>query len=230
MSFAVYPAIDLLGGRAVRLTRGLRETAEVVGDPLALAHRFAAAPLLHVVDLDGAFAGQVRQLELIARLAAIHPLQAGGGVRSLDDVQRLVDAGAARVVIGTAALEQPALLEAALAAHGRERIVVAADVKEGFVAAAGWTRATALRPRELAVTLLGAGVRHVLCTAVHRDGTLEGPDLAVLAEVSLPGLSVIASGGIGSLDDLRRVQGCAGAVVGKALYAHRFTLEEALSC
>ena len=87
MSFTVYPAIDLLGGHAVRLTRGLRESAEVVGEPLALAHRFAAAPLLHVVDLDGAFAGQVRQLELIARLAAIHPLQAGGGVRSLDDVR-----------------------------------------------------------------------------------------------------------------------------------------------
>lgn len=233
-SFTVYPAIDLLGGKAVRLTKGKRETAEVVplegGDPLALARRFDRASMLHVVDLDGAFAGKVAQLAHVEKIAALHPVQAGGGVRTLKDVQHLLDAGASRVVIGTAALENPPLLEEALARHGAERIVVAVDVKDGFVAATGWTTTSTLRPRELAASLVRMGVKHVLCTAVHRDGTLEGPDLAVLDEVNVPGLSVIASGGIGTVDDVRSVKRFGGVVIGKALYAGRFTLEEALSC
>lgn len=234
MSFAIYPAIDLLEGRAVRLTKGLRETAEVVplegGDPLALARRFHKAAMLHVVDLDGAFAGKVSQTALIEQLAKLHPVQAGGGVRTLKDVQQLLDAGAARVVIGTAALENPPLLAEALARHGAERIVVAVDVKDGFVAASGWTSTSNMRPRELASNLARMGTRHVLCTAVHRDGTLEGPDVGVLDEVNVGGLQVIASGGIGSLDDVRSVKRFSGVVIGKAIYAGRFSLEEALSC
>lgn len=233
-AFSVYPAIDLLDGKAVRLTRGKKETAEVVplegGDPLALARRFAPAAMLHVVDLDGAFAGKVAQTALVEKLAAVHPVQAGGGVRTLKDVQQLLAAGAARVVIGTAALENPPLLQEALARHGAEKIVVAVDVKDGFVAASGWTTTSTMRPRELAASLARLGVKHVLCTAVHRDGTLEGPDLTVLDDVHVLGLSVIASGGIGTLDDVRSVKRFGGVVIGKALYAGRFTLEEALSC
>lgn len=233
-SFTVYPAIDLLEGRAVRLTKGKRDTAEVVpfdgGDPLALARRFARAPMLHVVDLDGAFAGRVRQTQLITQLASLHPVQAGGGVRTLKDIVDLLSAGAARVVIGTAALENPPLLDEAIVRFGAERIVVAIDVKDGYVAASGWTNTSSVRPRELAIDLCRRGVKHVLCTAVHRDGTLEGPDISVLDDVNVSGLSVIASGGIGTIDDVRAVKRFGGVVIGKAIYAGRFTLDEALSC
>jgi phosphoribosylformimino-5-aminoimidazole carboxamide ribotide isomerase len=226
----IYPAIDLMGGQAVRLVKGVRASREVVGEPLALAAAFRAAPLLHVVDLDGAFSGRIQQLPLIAELARVHPLEVGGGIRTEDDVARLLDAGVSRVVLGTAVLENPALLTHTLAAYGAEKVVVALDVKDGFVAAAGWTATSTVRPRDLAEKLAREGVRYVLCTAVHKDGTLEGPDLDVLAEVSVDGLSVIASGGIGSLDDVRKVKRCHGVVIGKAIYAKRFTLEEALAC
>jgi phosphoribosylformimino-5-aminoimidazole carboxamide ribotide isomerase len=233
-AFAIYPAIDLLDGRAVRLTKGKRETAEVVplegGDPQKLARLFHRAAMLHIVDLDGAFRGKVAQTALIAKLARLHPVQAGGGVRTLKDVQDLLDAGASRVVIGTAALENPPLLAEALARHGPEKIVVAVDVKDGFVAASGWTTTSSSRPRELAHALAQGGVKHVLCTAVHKDGTLEGPDLAVLDDVNVSNLSIIASGGIGSLDDVKSVKKFGGVVIGKALYAQRFTLDEALAC
>jgi phosphoribosylformimino-5-aminoimidazole carboxamide ribotide isomerase len=226
--FQIFPAIDLLEGRAVRLVKGKRETAETVGEPLALVERFARAPLLHVVDLDGAFAGGPRQHALIGQIAQRHAVQAGGGVRSLDDIDRLLQAGVQRVVVGTAFVENPDLLDAALSRFGAERLVVAVDVKDGRVAVAGWAGTAAHTPRAFATLLAERGARHVLCTAVHRDGTLEGPDTAVLDDVSVPGLSIIASGGIGSLDDVRAVRRFAGVVVGKALYAGRFSLDEAL--
>jgi phosphoribosylformimino-5-aminoimidazole carboxamide ribotide isomerase len=227
--FQILPAIDLLDGRAVRLVKGRRETATTVGEPLALVERFAEAPLLHVVDLDGAFAGGPRQHALIGALAKRHAVQAGGGVRTLDDIDALLQAGVQRVVVGTAVVENPDLVDAALARCGADRLVIAVDVKDGRVAVAGWEGTAAHTPRDFATLLARRGVRHVLCTAVHRDGTLEGPDTAVLDEVSVPGLQVIASGGIGSLDDLRAVRRFAGVVVGKALYADRFTLEQALA-
>ena len=229
-AFQIFPAIDLLEGRAVRLTKGLRETAEVVGDPLELATRFAAATMLHVVDLDGAFAGKLAQTELVGRLARLHPVQCGGGVRSVDDVTRLLDVGVRRVVVGTAILEQPALLRQCLDAHGADKLVIAVDVKDGYVATAGWTQTSRVRPDAFARAVLAEGVTTILCTAVHKDGTLEGPDLDVLSAVSHVGLDVIASGGIGTLDDVRAVQRFAGVVIGKAIYAGRFTLHEALSC
>jgi phosphoribosylformimino-5-aminoimidazole carboxamide ribotide isomerase len=229
-AFQIFPAIDLLDGKAVRLTKGLRETAEVVGEPFALAAQFAAAAMLHVVDLDGAFAGKLSQTELVGRLCKVHAVQCGGGVRSLDDVTRLLDVGVHRVVVGTAILTQPALLRQCLDAHGPNKLVVAVDVKDGFVAAAGWTETSLVRPDAFARTLAAEGVKHILCTAVHRDGTLEGPDLDVLHSVQQGGLEVIASGGIGSLDDVRAVKRFAGVVIGKAIYAGRFTLDEALSC
>ena len=229
MTLSIYPAIDLLGGKAVRLTRGLRDTAEVVGEPLALVERFAQAPVLHVVDLDGAFAGGPQQTELIRAMAARHPLQAGGGVRCLDDIDALLQAGVQRVVVGTAILQDAGFLDAVAARYRPEQIVIAADVKDGFVAAAGWVTTSRVRPEDLARRLEERGFVHVLCTAVHRDGTLEGPDVAVLDRVQRGSLQVIASGGIGSLDDVRAVRRFAGVVIGKALYAGRFSLEDALA-
>jgi phosphoribosylformimino-5-aminoimidazole carboxamide ribotide isomerase len=231
MMLEIYPAIDLLEGRAVRLVKGKRETAETVGVPLALVDQFHAAPMVHVVDLDGAFAGGPRQYDLIRQIAKRHKVQAGGGVRSMADVDALFECGVSRVVVGTKVLVDPSFLDALGARGDRDRVVIAADVKDGFVAGSGWETTSQVTPRDLALRLVERGLTHVLCTAVHRDGTLEGPDVDVLAQVRVPGANVIASGGIGALDDLRAVKhaGCGGVVVGKAIYAGRFTLEQALA-
>ncbi len=228
MSCLVLPAIDLMGGRAVRLVKGIKESAEVVGDPLELVERFAAAGMIHVVDLDGAFAGGPQQTALVAALARKHPIEAGGGVRTLEHIDALLGAGVVRVVVGTAILKDPAFLDEVAKRYDPEQIVVAADVKDGFVAGAGWVTTSQVKPEDLADRLRERGLRHVLCTAVHKDGTLEGPDLEVLARVQRGDLQVIASGGIGTLDDVRAVRHCAGVVIGKAIYAGRFTLEQAL--
>lgn len=228
----IYPAIDLMGGKAVRLTRGEANSQEVVGDPLELVDRFRAAPLMHVIDLDGAFAGRIIQMPLIQQLASRHPIQVGGGIRTLEDVDKVFEAGASRAVLGTAAVTNSALLSAALIKWGSERIVVAVDVKEGRVAVAGWTQTSLATPDEFSRRLADLGVRWVLCTAVHRDGTMEGPDISLLERVQNADsrLRLIASGGIGSLADIVACKRMAAVIVGKGLYAGRFTLAEAMAC
>ena len=230
----IFPAIDLMGGQAVRLEKGARDSRRIVGTPLELVDKFERAPLIHVVDLDGAFAGSIQQWALIEQLAARHAIQVGGGVRSADDLKRLFDADVNRVVLGTAAMRDPGLLAHAIKSWGAARIVVALDVKDGAVAVAGWVEKIDVRPSAAAKSLADLGVRNILCTAVHRDGMLEGPDVAILNEMRFADarLSIIASGGVSSLDDLRtlRENKMAAAIVGKALYAGRFTLDEALSC
>lgn len=223
-SFQLIPAVDVAGVEAVRLRRG--EFDEVVaraGDPVELVARFAAArpPLVHVVDLDGARTGRIRP-ELVGSLAAAAaptPVQASGGIRSLADAQALLDAGAARVVVGTAALGTPAAL-AELAAAFEERLVVAVDARDGRVAVAGWSRMTELSPDEFAERCAEAGVRRLLCTAIDRDGTMGGPDLGLLERVrDRSGLPVLAAGGIRSEEDVDTLAaiGLEGAVVGRAL-------------
>lgn len=229
--FQVIPAVDVVGEEAVRLRQG--DFARVVaraGDPAALVARYAAArpPLIHVVDLDGAREGTIRP-ELVASLAdeaAPTPLQASGGIRSLADARVLLDAGAARVVVGTAALAGRRALEELVAGLG-EALVVAVDARAGKVAAAGWERETAVTPDGFAATCAEAGVARLLCTAIERDGTLAGPDLALLERVrSRSGLPILAAGGIRSdadLEDLAAL-GLEGAVVGRALLEGSVTL------
>jgi phosphoribosylformimino-5-aminoimidazole carboxamide ribotide isomerase len=227
----VIPAVDVLGGRAVRLRGGRRE--EVIlegGDPVELARRFAAdgATRLHVVDLEGAFAGQP-SAGLVERMSTVGlPLQVGGGFRSVDHVAAALEAGADRVMVGTAALSPTFLAEAIAVAA--EQLLVAIDVRDGYVAVDGWTEGSDLTPAALAKRCVDAGVARVLVTSAARDGSLGGPDLELLEEVLAYGLPVLAAGGIASLDDLLvlRELGCEGAVVGSALLAGRFTLEEAL--
>ena len=226
----VIPAIDLMDGQVVRLHKGLAITKEVFGEALEVLHRYRAAEWVHVVDLDGAFGQRPAQTPLIRAMAEHQCLQVGGGLRSLEDCARLFDAGVRRVVLGTAAVTNPALVDALLERYGAEAVCVAADVKGGEVATKGWTEGSGITPEMLASRLESQGVIHVLCTAVHRDGTLEGPDLDVLARVDRPGLRVQASGGIGSLDDVRSVKHLAGVILGKALLTGRFTLAEALQC
>jgi phosphoribosylformimino-5-aminoimidazole carboxamide ribotide isomerase len=229
--FQLVPAVDVLGGEAVRLERGAFERVGVrAGDPVELARRLAGMrpPWLHVVDLEGARSGGARP-ELVAEIAAAVapvPVQAAGGVRSPDDALALVGAGAARVVVGTAAFSAPGALAPYVEALG-ERLVVAVDVRDGRVAVAGWERSSGLGVEEAVESCVGAGVARLLCTAINRDGTLSGPDLGLLARVrELSGLPVLAAGGIRSREDLDALAGIGleGAVVGRALLEGRLRL------
>jgi phosphoribosylformimino-5-aminoimidazole carboxamide ribotide isomerase len=231
--FYVLPAIDVLEGRVVRLSQGRREAVTIEGgDPVELVRRFReeGAQRLHLVDLDGAFSG-VPNLELVEHvaLAGELPLQVGGGYRSLDAVASALAAGADRVMVGTAALS-PTFLTAAASRFG-ESLVVAIDVKDGEVAVDGWTRGSGTKASDLARECLEAGVWRLLVTSTARDGSLAGPDVALLADALEAGLPVIAAGGISSVDDLVRVRelGCEGAVAGSALLSGRFTLAEAFA-
>jgi phosphoribosylformimino-5-aminoimidazole carboxamide ribotide isomerase len=229
----ILPAIDVLGGRAVRLAGGKRDEVTLEGgEPSELSARLAGegAERLHLVDLDGAFSG-VPSVELVERVAAAGsvPLQVGGGYRSLEAIAAALDAGADRVMVGTAALA-PGFLEEAVGRFG-ESLVVAVDVRDGRVAVEGWTEVSELTPGELAERCASLGVARLLVTSATRDGSLSGPDLSLVENVLAVGLPVLAAGGIATLDDLRALRrtGCEGAVVGSALMAGRFTLAEALA-
>lgn len=235
----LYPAIDIRGGRAVRLLRGdyARETA-YDDDPAEAAARWAGegAEFLHVVDLDGAREGEPRNLEAVRRIAARAecPIQVGGGLRDADSIAAVLDAGAERVVIGTAALRAPAFLEAMVEEHG-ERMVVSVDARDDRVALAGWTEAGEERVVEAVAELSSRGVARFLCTAIEVDGTMEGPALEQLTEIAeATDAKVIASGGVGSLADLEALArleaaNIEGAIVGRALYERKFTVAQAIN-
>jgi len=236
----LYPAIDILGGSAVRLVKGDFSAKTVYdSDPLAAARGFteAGARLLHVVDLDGAKTGGPVNLEHLRRICGELgvSVQYGGGLRSSEAVSDALQAGAARVILGTAAFTDPDLLARALDAHGPERVLVSVDVRGGRVATAGWTESTALETAEVLERLHASGVRDLVYTNVDRDGMLEGPDLeeVTLVAAAVRG-SVVYSGGIGRLSDLEGLAGLRqasleGVIVGKALYERRFTVAEALA-
>lgn len=217
------PAVDLLGDEAVRLEQGDFARVAVRAQPEELLRRFAGAGarLIHVVDLDGARRGLI-QTDVIGRFveaAAPAKVQASGGIRSPADAALLLAAGAARVVVGTAALAEPEALEQFVAQLG-DRLVVAIDVREGRVAARGWLDDTSFEAADVARRCAAAGVSRILCTAIERDGMLAGPDLDLLQKVrEASGLPLLAAGGIRSETDLAAVAeiGCEGAVVGRAL-------------
>jgi phosphoribosylformimino-5-aminoimidazole carboxamide ribotide isomerase len=220
----VIPAVDLLAEEAVRLEQGDYDRVRVrAGDPESLVARFAGAgaALVHVVDLDGARTGRVRP-ELMGRLAAAAqgvPVQASGGIRSVDDAEALLSAGASRVVVGTAAFAEPAALGRFVSALS-EQLVVALDARGEQLAVAGWAREAGISVDEAALRCADAGVTRLHCTAIERDGTMAGPDLDLLARVrDRSGLPVIAAGGIRSAQDLEAIArlGLEGAVVGRAL-------------
>jgi phosphoribosylformimino-5-aminoimidazole carboxamide ribotide isomerase len=222
-AFQVVPAVDLLGEEAVRLEQGDFGRVAERAQPEELVRRFAAAGagLIHVVDLDGARLGRIRPdvVRRLAQGAGPAEVQASGGIRSPADAEALLAAGAARVVVGTAALADPAAL-GQFAAQLGDRLIVAIDVRDGRVAAHGWLVDTGLEAVDVAQQCAEAGVARILCTAIERDGMLGGPDLDLLRAVSAAsGLPVLAAGGIRSEADLAAVAatGCEGAVVGRAL-------------
>lgn len=242
MSFVVLPAIDLRGGRVVRLYQGdyARQTDYAV-TPVDLARRYAAegAGWLHVVDLDGARSGTAANLDVITSLAAAGlRVQAGGGVRTADDVARLLDAGVERVVVGSVAVRDPACMRGWLERWGASRLVIALDARfrEGAwrLASAGWECAEASTLGELAPRYASSGASHLLCTDIDRDGTLSGPNLALLAYLKAiaPRLEVLVSGGVRTPGDVAaaRAAGAGGVVLGRALLEGRFTLAQALAC
>lgn len=235
--FEVIPAIDLRAGRCVRLFQGSFERETVYSDePVAVARAFAAAgaPRIHVVDLDGARDGEPRQLSLVARIAAAVPvpIELGGGLRTEASVAAALAAGVDRVVLGTAALEQPALVERLARALG-PRLAVGIDTRDGRVATHGWLAQSEARATDLARSMADLGVSCFIATDIARDGTLGEPNLVVLREIlaAVHGATVIASGGVARVEHLLalRATGASGAIVGRAIYTGDLDLGRALA-
>jgi len=242
VSLNVIPAIDLRGGKVVRLKQGdYAQQTTYEANPRDLAQRYAAAGAqwLHLVDLDGARSGNLDNLAVIESIAANGMrIQAGGGVRSEDDLARLFSAGVSRVVLGSVAIRDPERVADWLTRYGAEQLTIALDTRlidgRWALPSAGWTEMETRTLDELAPWYAGKGARHLLCTDIDRDGMLAGFNLDLyrhLAE-TVPHLAVQASGGVRSLDDIRaaREAGAQGVILGRALLEARFTIEEALAC
>ena len=230
----IYPAIDIKDGRAVRLRQGLAADVTDYGTPAeaAMDWKTQGATYLHVVDLDGAFEGKGRNLPLVAEIVRETglPVELGGGIRTMEDIEARLTLGVARVILGTVALTDPDLVRRACARYPG-RIACGIDAKDGRVAVRGWVEASDVEPVDLALRMKDAGVLDVIYTDIRRDGMQTGPNVEATAElVRRTGLRVIGSGGVGKIQDLYdlRDAGCAGAIVGKALYNGNFTLAQAL--
>lgn len=233
----IYPAIDLRAGLVVRLSQGEagRETS-YGSNPVAQAEQFVAAgaPWIHVVDLDRAFGtGDNRAVvaAITRSVAGRAEIQTGGGIRSLEALRQVLDLGVSRAVLGTAAVSDPGLVPQAVALAGSERIAVGLDTRSGRVAIRGWVETSDLLAVDVCRRVLAEGAGKIVYTDVARDGMLSGPDLDGAVVLQRLGASVIASGGVATLDDIRSAQaaGLAGVIVGRALYEGRFTLPEALA-
>lgn len=244
MSFTVYPALDIREGRVVRLLQGDYAQQTTYGDdPLPRANAFAAAGAswMHLVDLDAARAGGYTLAPLLSAIASESGLkvQTGGGIRRRDDVARLLDAGAARVVVGSVSVREPETVIGWLQAFGAERLTIALDARQAddgrwLLPVHGWTETADVTLDELAQRYARAGMRHLLCTDIARDGMLSGPNIDLYRHLSklLPGVAVQASGGVRSAADVAdaKAVGCGAAILGKALLEGRMTLQEALAC
>lgn len=234
----LYPAIDLICGAVVRLHKGDFDQLTQYGtDPVAVAKTYAdaGATWLHLVDLDGAKDPQNRQIDLIANIISSTGLlvQTGGGIRSADDVAALLDAGAARVVIGSLAVRDPDVVKQLMQMHGPEKICLAADVilqnDSFYIAVSGWQEASDLSLFDFLNMFAPAGLTHVLCTDIDRDGTLRGFNRSLYTSVKqeFSYLQLQASGGASRLEDLKHLD-ADGVIIGKALYEGRFSVAEAL--
>lgn len=238
MNFTIYPAIDIRGGKCVRLFQGDYAQETVYGEsPQDVATQWVeqGAAWLHLVDLDGAREGSPVHQELICAIArqAGVPVQVGGGIRTLRDVEAYLEGGVSRVILGTAAIENRPFVEEALARWGKQ-IAIGLDCRKGYVATRGWLTTTGVKAEELAVALVQLGAETFIYTDISRDGTLTGPnvdEIRALAQAS--GKHVIASGGVSTVDDLLvlsryAAEGVSGAIVGKALYTGAVQLAEAM--
>lgn len=240
MPMLLFPAIDLKEGKAVRLLQGRMEDSTIYSDnPVELAKDFESqgAEYLHIVDLNGAFTGKPVNDEIIRRIVrnVSMKIQVGGGIRTMERITELIELGVERVILGTIAVKNPELVAEAARRFGK-RVIVGIDAKDGMVAVQGWAETTEMRAIDLGKAMKVLGVQSVVFTDIARDGMLQGPNIESTVQMAREtGLSVIASGGVTTLADLRNLQvealkGVAleGAITGKALYSGAFTLKEAL--
>lgn len=236
----IYPAIDLKDGQCVRLVQGRASDKTVYSDrPADMARSFQelGADWLHVVDLDGAFSGKPGNLQAIEAIAAAVDLkfQVGGGLRKLEDVERMLKLGAQRVIIGSRAVSSPDFVKMLLDSFGPEQIVLGLDAKAGMVAVDGWVSTSTFKAVEFGLQMKSLGIKRVVYTDISRDGVLQGPNLAAIEEMArVTGLEIIASGGVSSLENIRDLKGLedigvSGAIIGKALYDGMLSLSDALT-
>ncbi len=231
----ILPAIDLANGSCVRLQQGDFDNRTVYSDsPRGTAEKFSDAgfSFLHIVDLDGAKAGSIKNWKALSAIHAIPDVrtQVGGGVRSTDDMRKLFNLGATRVIVGSVAVEKPELVEEWIREFGADRIVIAVDVRDGLVAYHGWLKSSGRSAEAFLKQMTSIGAKIVLCTDVGRDGMLTGPNVELYRELqtAFPNITLLASGGVSALSDIASVKeaGCAGIVIGKALYEGRITLDQ----
>lgn len=231
----IFPAIDLFEGKAVRLFKGDYAQMTVYNeDPVSVAKDFAAAGAthLHVVDLEGARSGETPNLDTVAALAASSGLftEVGGGIRSMEVVERYLGAGVHRVILGTAAVNDEAFLKEALARYG-DKIAVGVDIKDGFVAIKGWTEKSSLDALAFCEKMEKMGVKTIICTDISKDGAMKGANHELYRTLSQRfGVQIIASGGVSSMEDVKKLAalGIYGAIIGKAYYTGAISLKEAI--
>ncbi|MBP2641227.1 MAG: hisA [Firmicutes bacterium] len=234
----IFPAIDLRGGKCVRLTEGRFDQETIFSEyPADMARRWQneGAEYLHVVDLDGALAGGSRNLSVVRDIVAAVaiPVQLGGGIRTLENIEQVLSAGVARVILGSVAVRNPQLVTEACRLYG-DRIVVGIDARDGQVAVDGWGISGGVNAGELAVRMAAAGVKRIIYTDISRDGTLSGVNVAATVELAeKAGIPVIASGGVSSIKDIVDLvavsdKGIEGVIVGKAIYTGALSLSEAI--
>ena len=232
----LYPAIDMKNGQCVRLRQGAFKDITIYSDApekVAAHWQEKGASFLHLVDLDGALAGYSVNEEVIRRIAdtVSIPIEIGGGIRSKEAVERMLDLGVRRVIIGTKAAEHPEFLRDMVRTFGEEAIVAGVDAKDGMVAVAGWEKVSSLTASDLCLTMKEYGVRHIVYTDISRDGMLSGPNVEATRKLTEEtGLDIIASGGVSCMEDLKCLHeaGIRGAIIGKALYENRIDLAEAV--
>ncbi len=232
----LYPAIDMKNGQCVRLRQGAFKDITIYSDApekVAAHWQEKGASFLHLVDLDGALAGYSVNEEVIRRIAntVSIPIEIGGGIRSKEAVERMLDLGVRRVIIGTKAAEHPEFLRDMVRTFGEEAIVAGVDAKDGMVAVEGWEKVSSLTASDLCLTMKEYGVRHIVYTDISRDGMLSGPNVEATRKLTEEtGLDIIASGGVSCMEDLKCLHeaGIRGAIIGKALYENRIDLAEAV--
>ena len=232
----LYPAIDMKNGQCVRLRQGAFKDITIYSDApekVAAHWQEKGASFLHLVDLDGALAGDSVNEEVIRRIAdtVSIPIEIGGGIRSGEAVERMLGLGVRRVIIGTKAVEHPEFLRDMVRTFGEEAIVAGVDAKDGMVAVEGWEKVSSLTARDLCLTMKEYGVRHIVYTDISRDGMLSGPNVEATRKLTEEtGLDIIASGGVSCMEDLKCLHeaGIRGAIIGKALYENRIDLAEAV--
>lgn len=233
----LYPAIDMKGGKCVRLTQGLFDNVKIYSDtPADMAKLWVSqgATFLHLVDLDGALAGHSVNEDAIREIAkSVNvPIQLGGGIRSAETVKHMLDLGITRCIIGTRAVQQPEFIRELIEQFGAERIVVGIDAKNGMAAVEGWEKVSSLSALDLCRQMEAFGVKHIVYTDISRDGMMTGPNIPYTKRLTdETGMDIIASGGMSCMEDLIRLQenGIQGAIIGKALYEHKISLPDAVA-